>query len=70
MPKPWTASVPVNGDRRADVHILPYGDTHPHREARDCWCVPDLHVVEETGTVIVAHHAADGRPLVDEGGIH
>lgn len=70
MSKPWMASVPVNGDRRTDVHVLPYGDTHPHQESRDCWCVPDLQVVEETRTVIVVHHAADGRALIEEHGIN
>lgn len=69
MGKPWSASVPATGKLRPDIHILPEGDLHPHQEARDCWCVPDLQVVEQTGTVLVLHHAADGRQLIEEHGI-
>lgn len=68
MPKPWSASVPPTG-KRADIHVLPDEDLQPHRETRDCWCVPDLQVLEQTGTVLVLHHAADGRQLIEDHGI-
>jgi hypothetical protein len=69
MPKPWTASVPPTGKVRPDIHILPDGDLYPHQETRDCWCVPDLQVVEESRTVLVLHHAADGRELIESHGV-
>lgn len=69
MDKPWSASVPPTESERPDIHILPEGDLRPHQETRGCWCVPDLQVVEQTRTVLVLHHAADGRELIEDHGV-
>lgn len=67
MFKPWTASVPITGE--GDIHILPEGDLQLHQETRTCWCVPVIQVVEPSQVVLVLHHAADGRQLIEEHGI-
>lgn len=69
MPKAWMIPYAPATGRRGDIHVLPEKDLHPHHETRDCWCVPDLKVIETTRTVLVLHHAADGRELIEEHGI-
>lgn len=69
MFKPWTASVPLNGNGQRDIHILPEGDLQSHDETRRCWCEPVIQVVESSQMVFVLHHAADGRELIEDHGI-
>lgn len=69
MFKPWTASVPLTGDGRRDIHVLPEGDLQPHQETRTCWCVPVVQVIDPSQTVFVLHHAADGRELIEDHGL-
>lgn len=46
-------------------HVLPINDLREHSESADCWCEPR---VEDKGTsVIVIHHALDGREAYEEG---
>jgi hypothetical protein len=61
-----------------DVHVLPIGDLRPHEETRTCWCRPwvwhdpdtiDVDVAGVGGLLII-HHAADGRDLIETQGIN
>lgn len=51
----------------ADLHILPIADLREHEESRTCWCDPKLE--REEDTVLVIHHALDGRELVEQHGL-
>ena len=52
-----------------DVHILPLGDLYIHRETRECWCRPTL-TQEPDASVVITHHSADGRELVERHGVN
>lgn len=52
-----------------DLHVLPVNDLREHEETRDCWCHPDLTREDKYATVVVVHHAEDGRELVEEHGL-
>lgn len=53
----------------ADLHVTPVSDLREHEETRACWCAPRLVQDDPTAAVIVVHHSADGRELVEEHGI-
>lgn len=57
-----------------DIHVTPVNDLRDHDDARDCWCAPRLETETSfwTGqpTTIVVHNAADGRDLVETGGVN
>lgn len=70
MPKRWMTSTVLQSNKpEPDIHILPEGDLQPHMETRTCWCGPDVKSVEDTPTMLVVHHAADGRELIEEHGL-
>ena len=51
-----------------DVHVMPENDLREHEQTRTCWCQPQL--TQEPGAdVVVIHHSADGRELVEEHGL-
>ncbi len=63
----------ITGSKRADIHVLPVGDLREHIEAAQCWCTPDISMetaADGTRTLLVVHHAADGRELVEEHGVN
>lgn len=53
-----------------DIHVLPINDVREHEESRSCWCEPDLQYPDEGDSIIVVHHAEDGRELVEEHGLN
>jgi len=57
-----------------DTHVLPINDLRAHTETRDCWCGPRVEFIEDFLTaatsVLVVHHSADGRELVEQHGIN
>jgi len=54
-------------DVKRDIHVLPMKDLREHDETRTCWCHPKVERVE--GGVVVTHHSADGRELVERHGL-
>ena len=50
-----------------DLHILPLNDLREHEESPTCWCAPGLE--REDDTILIIHHAADGRELVEQHGL-
>lgn len=59
----------VTEREKADVHVMPVDDLREHDGTRDCWCQPALEQDEEHDAMIVIHHAADGRELVEQYGL-
>lgn len=53
------------GGSAQTVHIIPKGDLRMHGFTAACWCRPDRYL--EGRARIYAHHAADGRELVEQG---
>lgn len=57
-----------------DTHVLPINDLRQHEESRACWCRPRIEIVESflpgPTSVLVVHHSADGRELVEEHGLN
>jgi hypothetical protein len=53
---------------KTDLHVEPVDDLREHDQTRTCWCHPDLQ--QEGTRVIVIHHSADGRELVEEHGVN
>lgn len=61
---------------RPDIHVLPENDLREHAEKRDCWCAPRLErdfLDDEPDAdlvVLVIHHSADGRELIEQHGVN
>lgn len=61
---------------RPDIHVLPIDDLRAHDESRACWCEPRLErdflddEPDADMVVIVIHHSADGRELVEQHGVN
>jgi len=54
-----------------DIHVIPLNDLREHEETRDCWCEPrKTREPYEEADIVVVHHAADGRELVEEHGVN
>ncbi len=52
----------------SDIHIVPMRDVRKHRECGfECWCHPQA--IMRNNVLIVIHHAADGRELVEQHGL-
>lgn len=48
----------------SDFHVLPVNDLKPHRDRRDCWCLP---VEKEPGVWV--HNSMDRREHTVEKGV-
>ena len=46
------------------IHILPINDEKEHVEETTCWCSP--HLITDEPELIVVHHSADCRELIEE----
>ena len=58
------------GQMTREIHVLPVDDLRAHQEqGRACWCEPRLERAPKGG-VIVIHHAADGRDLLEAHGVN
>jgi hypothetical protein len=60
--------------REREVRIVyPRSDARRHRvhplTTRQCWCKPSVERVARN-TILVGHHAADGRELVEQHGVN
>lgn len=55
----------------SDIHVLPRNDLREHEETRVCWCHPyNYSEPDDERGVVVVHHSADGRELVEEHGVN
>jgi hypothetical protein len=53
------------------IHIVPVNDLRPHNDRGDsCWCQPFCEVDLDGIFVMLIHHSADGRELVEQHGVN
>lgn len=41
------------------IHVIPIADLREHDEHSDCWCGPEVQLVDHDW--VLTHHALDGR---------
>lgn len=55
---------------RPPVHVLPIDDLRAHKESTTCWCVPWVYAdATRDAALVIVHHSADGRELVEQHGL-
>lgn len=59
-----------------DIHVYPVNDLREHEQTRECWCQPTPirglatdRLPHGRDDIVVVHHSADGRELVEQHGL-